>query len=56
VNIFLLVLALVVGIALVVFVWRKSRNAEREWLEDQAEEADDTPIPGAANGGEETRE
>jgi len=56
VNIFLLVLAFIVGVVLVVFVWRKSRSAEREWLEDQAKEPDNTPIPGAANGGEEIRE
>ena len=47
VNIFLLVLALVVGVVLVGFVWRKSQTMHREQLEEEAEEADDVVMPGA---------
>lgn len=49
VNIILLVAAFVVGVALVGFVWSKSRSQEREELEVEAEEADEhtSLIPGA---------
>ena len=45
VNIILLVLALVVGLALVGYVWHKSRYLARERLEEEAEEINDTPVP-----------
>ena len=45
VNIILLVLALVVGLALVGYVWHKSRYLARERLEEEAEEIHDTPVP-----------
>ena len=47
VNIVLLSLALLVGIALVGYVWRQSRNMERESLEVEAEGAGETLMPGA---------
>lgn len=49
VNLILLVSALVVGIALVGFVWTKSRSIERAQLEQEAEEADERAqlVPGA---------
>lgn len=50
VNIILLVIALVVGIALVSYVWYKSRYMHREELEEEAEEATETPMPGAEIG------
>ncbi len=45
VNIILLVIALVVGVALVGYVWHKSRSLARERLEDEAEGTTDTPMP-----------
>lgn len=41
VNIFLLVSAFVVGVALVGYVWSKSRSIERAELEAEAEDADE---------------
>ncbi|KAL8686191.1 MAG: hypothetical protein Q9218_007282 [Villophora microphyllina] len=45
VNIILLVLALVVGVALVGFVWYQSRKIERDRLEDEAEGATEQLMP-----------
>ena len=45
VNVILLILALVVGLALVGYVWHKSRYLARERLEEEAEEINDTPVP-----------
>ncbi len=45
VNIVMLVIALVVGIALVGYVWQKSRSLARERLEEEAEETTNTPMP-----------
>lgn len=47
VNIFLLVIALIVGVALVGFVWQQSRSIARNLLEKEAEEAPDTTMPDA---------
>ena len=47
VNVILLATTAVAGVALVAFVWMRSRSAEREVLEDEAEEARETLIPGA---------
>lgn len=47
VNVILLAVALIVGTALVGYVWRKSRSMERERLEEEAEGAGETLIPGA---------
>ena len=49
VNAMLLVVALVVGAALVGYVWRKSRTLARERLEDEAEESSESRMP-AVNG------
>nr|POE53528.1 protein fmp42 [Quercus suber] len=46
-NAILLVIALVVGIALVAFVGRKAVTMQREKLEQEAESAQETLIPGA---------
>lgn len=48
VNAMLLVVALVFGVALVGYVWHKSRNIAREQLEAEAEETADTLMPGGA--------
>ena len=45
INILLLVIALVVGLVLVGYVWHRSRSLARERLEEEAEETDDTPMP-----------
>lgn len=45
VNVILLVLALAVGVALVGFVWYKSRKMERDRLEDEAEGATEQLMP-----------
>lgn len=45
VNIFLLVIALLVGIALVGYVWQKSRSLARERLEEEAEHTTGTSMP-----------
>ena len=50
VNIILLVIALVVGVALVGYVFHQSRHLKRDALEEEAEEAADTRIPVAVNG------
>jgi multisubunit Na+/H+ antiporter MnhC subunit len=50
VNVMLLSLALIIGLALVAFVWTKSRQGvAREGLEDEAEGARESLMP-AANG------
>ena len=49
VNVFLLLVALVVGVALVAYVWRKSRSLEREELEGEAEEAEEMVMPVASD-------
>ncbi|KAG8533750.1 uncharacterized protein KY384_001491 [Bacidia gigantensis] len=46
INVLLIVVALVVGIALVCFVWYKSRHMHREELEEEAEDAPDVVMPG----------
>lgn len=54
VNVFLLCVAVVVGGALVTFVTVKSRNAKREMLEEEAEEASENLMPtvnGNGSGG-----
>ena len=51
VNIIMLMLALVVGVALVGFIWYKSRHMEREELEEEAEDAVERPMPGAPDEG-----
>ena len=50
VNIILLVIALVVGVLLVGYVYHQSRHLKRDALEEEAEEAEDMTMPGAANG------
>ncbi|KAI4216522.1 MAG: hypothetical protein LQ351_001011 [Letrouitia transgressa] len=45
VNIILLLIALVVGLALVSYVWYKSRSMARDHLEEEAEGAAETLIP-----------
>ena len=50
VNIILLVVALVVGVALVGYVYYQSRHLKRDALEEEAEEAEDTRMPVAVNG------
>ena len=47
VNLVLLVAVLVVGAMLVGFVWYQSNHMKRDYLEEEAEEAQDTPIPAA---------
>lgn len=51
VNLILIFVALTVGVALVGFVWYKSRSMAREHLEDEAEHAPEASIPSAAAGG-----
>ena len=46
-NILLLCTALVVGVALVAFVWRKSYTMRKEKLEEEAEDAQEVLMPGA---------
>ena len=50
VNIMMLVIALVVGVVLVGYVYHQSRHLKRDALEEEAEESEDTRMPGAANG------
>ena len=50
VNIILLVIALVVGVVLVGYVYHQSRHLKRDALEEEAEEAEDMTMPDAANG------
>lgn len=49
VNIILLVIALVVGVVLVGYVYHQSRHLKRDALEEEAEEAEDMRMPDAAN-------
>lgn len=48
INVILLSLALLVGLALVAFVWRKSHKIQRENIEEEAEEARETLMPNAS--------
>lgn len=51
VNLLLLGLALIIGAALVTYVWRKSHSIQRENIEEEAEGAREVLIPGVvANG------
>lgn len=51
-NLLLLGLALVIGVALVTYVWRKSHSIHRENIEEEAEGAREVLMPGVvANGG-----
>ena len=50
VNLILLFIALTVGLALVGYVYWKSRAIERERLEEEAEAAPDTAMPPTTNG------
>ena len=45
VNAMLLGIGALVGVALVVYVWRKSRQMKREYLEDEAEDAEEIRMP-----------
>ena len=47
VNLVLLVAVLLVGVILVGFVWYQSKHMKRNYLEEEAEEAQDTPMPAA---------
>jgi hypothetical protein len=47
INVILLSLALLVGVALVAFVWRRSHRILRESIEDEAEDAREVLMPGA---------
>ncbi|KAH7406411.1 major facilitator superfamily domain-containing protein [Phaeosphaeria sp. MPI-PUGE-AT-0046c] len=51
INVILLGLALLVGVALVAFVWRKSHKILRENIEEQAEEAREVLMPNANGTG-----
>ena len=51
INMILLGLALLVGIALVAFVWRRSHKILRDNIEDEAEEAREVLMPGANGSG-----
>jgi len=51
VNVILMGLAVVVGIALVTYTYVKSRNMKREHLEDEAEGATETLMPSANGNG-----
>ena len=39
-----------VGVVLVGYVYHQSRHLKRDALEEEAEETEDTMMPGAANG------
>lgn len=45
VNVALLSVAVVVGVALVLFVWRKSRVVTKHHLQEEAEEAEERLLP-----------
>jgi hypothetical protein len=45
INLILLFVALGVGVVLVGFVWRRSRNIMRERLEERAEDASEISVP-----------
>ena len=47
VNLILLFAVLVVGAMLVGFIWYQSKHMRRDYLEEEAEEAQDTPMPDA---------
>jgi hypothetical protein len=47
INVLLLGLALLVGLALVAFVWRRSHGILRDRVEEEAEEAREVLMPGA---------
>lgn len=47
INVILLSLALLVGVALVLFVWRKSHRILRENIEEEAQDAREVMMPGA---------
>ena len=49
INVMLIVVAVVVGAALVGYVWHKSRTLARDRLEDEAEDATEVRIPQAVN-------
>lgn len=49
VNLMLLVIALIVGIILVVYVWRNTLSIKRGLLEDEAEEAREVLMPAATD-------
>jgi hypothetical protein len=51
INMILLGLALVVGIALVAFVWRRSHKILRDNIEEEAEEAREVLMPNANGNG-----
>ena len=51
VNMILLSLALLIGIALVAFVWRRSHKILREVIEEEAEEAREVLMPSANGNG-----
>lgn len=51
VNVILLTAALVVGVALVAFVWRRSHKILRDNVEEEAEEAREVLMPGAQGVG-----
>lgn len=48
VNVILLIIAFVVGLALVGYVWHKSRSLAKERLKAEAEETADVPMPSVA--------
>lgn len=50
INVILLGLALLVGVTLVLFVWRRSHKIMREQVEDEAEDAREVLIPAASGG------
>ncbi|KAI9796186.1 MAG: hypothetical protein M1833_006437 [Piccolia ochrophora] len=50
VNVILLVVAAVIGVALVAFVWRNGRDVQRRLLEEEAEGARERLIPGGEGG------
>ena len=49
VNVILMVAVFLIGVVLVIFVYRKSREMERDYLEDEAEHAEERPIPESAD-------
>ena len=51
VNVILIVVALTVGVALVIYVWFQSRTMARNHLEDEAEDAPEARIPDIGAGG-----
>lgn len=51
VNVMMLLVALVVGLILVGYVWHKSRSMAREFLEDEAENTIETPMLGENRNG-----